>query len=103
MARPLHATLCFGLEGLAGIQAGGSHTRDRGTYVVDVGERKLFGVDLMAARSNVLYEPSIAIRIGRDPLKFTFDLGGAHNVSHPDLPMDNAVVAPGFVYTFKRR
>ena len=59
--------------------------------------------DLIAASPSVLYEPSISLRVGRDPWKFTFDLSGSHNRTNPDLRMDEAVVALGLVYSVKLR
>ena len=49
--------------------------------------------DLMAASSSILYEPSISLRIGHDPLKLTLDLARSDNQTHPDLRMDHSVTA----------
>ena len=59
--------------------------------------------DLIAASASVLYEPSISLRAGRDPWKFTFDLSGSQNRTNADLRMDDAVIALGLVYSFKLR
>jgi len=59
--------------------------------------------DLIAEPARVLYEPSISLRIGRDPWKFAFDLSGSQNRTDSKLRMDDAVAALGVICSFKLR
>ena len=59
--------------------------------------------DLMAAKPIVLYEPTVSLRFGRDPVKVSLDLGGINKLSNTPVVMDKAMVAFGIRYAFMHK
>ena len=71
------------------------------TETVRTAPRPQAVADLIAGSARVLYEPSISLRVGRDPWKFAFDLSASQNRTDSNLRMDDAVVALGLLYSFQ--
>lgn len=67
------------------------------------GQRPTQVLDLLSAKPIALYEPTISMRFGRDPVKISLDIGGLHKVSQTLVVMDKAMIALGLHYAFMRK
>jgi hypothetical protein len=59
--------------------------------------------DLLATSPSLLYEPSVSVRVGREPIKLAVDLGFTKNVSGTPLHLDDTVLTFSLQYSVIRR